>query len=235
MSTNSSKRHAVVIGGGVIGTACAYFLMRAGWRVTIVEHGQAGHGSSHGNCGLVCPSHVLPLAEPGMVAKGLKSLFQHNSPFAIKPRLDPSLWSWLVHFAARCNERNMIAAGHGIQPLLLSSMAIYQDLVERESLDCEFETRGLLFAYRSKDEMGLYAATDRLMGDVFHSRGPANRWRRLGRARAGVRPGLAGGWYYHDDAHLRPDKLMVAWRRVLEAGGTTIREIYDLPRSCDGF
>ena len=146
---------SIVIGGGVIGTACAYFLMRAGWRVTLVERGQVGRGSSHGNCGLVCPSHVLPLAEPGMVAKGMKSLFQRNSPFAIKPRLDPALWSWLLHFAARCNERDMIEAGHGIQPLLLSSMALYQDLIERESLDCEFETRGLLFAYRSKEEMAV--------------------------------------------------------------------------------
>ena len=144
-----------MIGGGVIGTACAYFLMRAGWQVTLVERGRVGRGSSHGNCGLVCPSHVLPLAEPGMVAKGIKSLFQRNSPFAIKPRLDPALWSWLLHFAARCNERDMIEAGHGIQPLLLSSLALYHELVERESLDCEFETRGLLFAYRSKQEMAV--------------------------------------------------------------------------------
>ena len=36
----------------------------------------SGSGSSHGNCGLICPSHVLPLAEPGMVSKGIKSLFR---------------------------------------------------------------------------------------------------------------------------------------------------------------
>src|ERR1700678_3367112 len=153
MTTNSTQRHAAVIGGGVIGTACAYFLMRGGWRVTLVERGRVGRGSSHGNCGLVCPSHVLPLAEPGMVAKGLKSLFQRNSPFAIKPRLDPALWSWLLHFAAPWNPRDMIESGHGIQPLLISSQTLYQDLIERESLDCEFETRGLLFVYQSRAEM----------------------------------------------------------------------------------
>ncbi len=224
MTTNSSSRHAIVIGGGVIGTSCAYFLMRSGWRVTLVERGQVGRGSSHGNCGLVCPSHVLPLAEPGMVAKGLQSLFERNSPFSIKPRLDPALWSWLLHFAARCNERDMIEAGQGIQPLLLSSMALYQDLVKRESLDCEFETRGLLFAYRTKEGMQSYAATDRLMGEAFHC--PAGRCDgdALLELEPALKPGLAGGWYYHDDAHLRPDKLMVAWRRVLEAGGVTIRE-----------
>jgi D-amino-acid dehydrogenase len=167
MTTNSTERHVVVVGGGVIGTACAYFLMRSGWRVTLIERAGIGQGSSHGNCGLVCPSHVLPLAEPGMVAKGLKSLFQRNSPFAIKPRFDPALWSWLLHFAVRCNNRDMIEAGHGIQPLLLSSLSLYQDLIERESLDCEFETRGLLFAYRSQAAMESYAATNKLMDESF--------------------------------------------------------------------
>src|SRR6202011_1610566 len=103
-------------------------------------------GSSHANCGIVCPSHVLPMAEPGMVRKGIKSLFERNSPFAIKPRFDPALWSWLLKFAGRCNERDMIAAGRGIQPLLLSSLPLYRELIEREALDCEFESRGLLFA-----------------------------------------------------------------------------------------
>jgi D-amino-acid dehydrogenase len=224
MSMNSNGGHVAVIGGGVIGTACAYFLMRAGRSVTLIERGRVGSGSSHGNCGFVCPSHVRPLAEPGMVVKGLKSLFQRNSAFAIKPRLDLGLWSWLLHFASRCNERDMIEAGHGIQPLLLSSMALYQDLVERESLDCEFETRGLLFAYRSQEAMSEYAATDRLMGEAFECPARAYDGESLAELEPALRPGLAGGWYYHDDAHLRPDKLMQAWRRVLIAGGTTIRE-----------
>ena len=118
MSTPPTLRRAVVIGGGVIGVACAHYLMRDGWQVTLVDRAAVGSGSSHGNCGFICPSHVLPLAEPGMVMKGIKSLFTPNSPFAIKPRLDPALWSWLLHFAARCNEHDMIAAGRGIQALL---------------------------------------------------------------------------------------------------------------------
>ena len=52
-------------------------------------------------------------------------------------------------------------------------MALYQDLIKRESLDCEFESRGLLFAYRSKQGMESYAATDRLMSEAFHC--PARR------------------------------------------------------------
>src|SRR5262249_32574058 len=167
MTASAGAGNVIVIGGGVIGTACAYFLMRAGRRVTIIERGLFGRGSSHGNCGLVCPSHILPLAEPGMVGTGIKSLFHRNSPFAIKPRFDPALWSWLRRFASRCNERDMITAGRAIQPLLDSSLSLYRELVSRESLECEFESHGLLLAYRSRQAMEAYSATDRMLGESF--------------------------------------------------------------------
>ena len=63
----SVGRRVVVVGGGVIGAACAYYLSKAGWTVTVVDRGAFGAGCSHGNCGFVCPSHVLPLAVPGAV------------------------------------------------------------------------------------------------------------------------------------------------------------------------
>jgi D-amino-acid dehydrogenase len=225
MSTTESRAAGtvVVIGSGVIGTACAYYLMRSGWQVSLIDRGALASGSSHANCGFICPSHLLPLAEPGMVAKALKSLLQRNSPFAIRPRFDPALWSWLWRFARRCNERDMIEGGRGTQPLLLSSLELYRTLIQREALDCEFEERGMMFAYRSKSELENYAATDRLMSETFHC--PARRLDpdELLELEPALKPGLAGGWYYHDDAHLRPDKLMSAWHRLLESNGATTR------------
>ena len=93
---STSPRHVVVIGGGVIGTACAYFLSRSGWQVTMIEKNTVGSGSSHGNCGLVCPSHILPLAEPGMVGKALASLVPEELAVRDQVSHGPGLWSWLV-------------------------------------------------------------------------------------------------------------------------------------------
>ena len=220
-TSQANKRSVIVIGSGVIGTACAYYLSRSGWSVSLIDRGAFAGGSSHANCGFVCPSHVLPLAEPGMIGKALKSLFQRNSPFAIKPRLDPSLWSWLLHFAKRCNQRDLIKAGRSIQPLLLSSLELYKNLIDHESLDCEFVERGMLFAYRSKEAMEDYSSTNRLMSETFQC--PAQRLTpdELNALEPALKPDLAGGWYYDDDAHLRPDKLMKAWRAVLEREGVT--------------
>jgi D-amino-acid dehydrogenase len=221
---STSSRHVVVIGGGVIGAACAYYLSRSGWQVTIIDKGGFGSGSSHGNCGFVCPSHILPMAEPGMVIQGLAALFRKNSPLAIKFRMDPALWSWLIHFAIRCNHRDMMAAARGIQPLLESSLSLYQELVDTEALDCEWERKGLLFVYRGKDELNAYSTTDRLLTESFHC--PAERFDgdAVVELEPALKPGLAGGYLYHDDAHLRPDRLMQALRSVLEASGVVVRE-----------
>ncbi|APW63877.1 NAD(P)/FAD-dependent oxidoreductase [Paludisphaera borealis] len=218
------SKSVLVIGGGVVGTSCAYFLSKAGWRVTVIDRGTIGGGSSAANCGFVCPSHVLPLAEPGMVAKGLASLLQKYSPLKIKLRPDPALWSWLIHFALRCNERDMLASARGIQPLLDASLALYHELVATENLDCEWESRGLFFVYKSKAELDAYAPTDRLLADSFHCAAKRYDGDAVLELEPALKPGLAGGWYYHEDAHLRPDKLMRSWRERLEASGVTFRE-----------
>jgi D-amino-acid dehydrogenase len=216
--------HVLVVGSGVIGTACAYYLSRSGWTVTVLDQGRFGMGCSHANCGLVCPSHVLPLAAPGAVWTALKSLLRRNPPLAIKPRFNPALWSWLYRFARRCNHHDMLEAGRAIQALLKSSRCLYDDLVKEETLDCEWETRGLLFVLRSRAGMEHYAATDKLLSEVFHL--PAKRLDgdALSVFEPALLPDLAGGWFYEGDAHLRPDKLMASWRRVLEARGVAVHE-----------
>jgi D-amino-acid dehydrogenase len=216
--------HVVVVGGGVIGAACAYYLRRSGWTVTVMDQGGIGQGCSHANCGFVCPSHVLPLAAPGAVRAALKALFQRHAPLSIKPRFDPALWAWLYRFARRCNHANMMEAGRAIQALLNSSRRLYDELLKEEAIDCEWQARGLLFVLRSPAAMEHYAQTDRLLSESFGL--PAKRFDgdALIALEPALKPGLAGGWLYETDAHLRPDKLMASWRRVLEARGVVVRE-----------
>jgi D-amino-acid dehydrogenase len=219
--------HAVVIGGGVIGVASAYYLSKSGWRVTLLDRGRIGGGCSHANCGLVCPSHVLPLAAPGAIRGALAALLHRNSPFSIKPRLDPALWSWLFRFARRCNARDMLTAGRACQALLDSSMSLYQRLLQDEAMECEWERRGLLFVYGTQAEFDRFARTNDLLSEHFQS--PARRIAaaELCSFEPALKPDLAGGYYYEHDAQLRPDRLLSEWRRVLEARGVDVIENCD--------
>jgi D-amino-acid dehydrogenase len=221
---STARGRVIIVGCGVIGTACAHYLSRSGWTVEMIDRGTFGMGCSHANCGLICPSHILPLAAPGAIRMALKGLFQKNSPFAIKLRLDWRLWSWLVRFARRCNAHDMLEAGRAIQALLLSSRSLYQELFETEPVDAEWETRGLLFVFRSAGAMHHYAETDRLLRESFGLAAKRYDGDALLLLEPALRPGLAGGWYYSAEAHLRPDKLMSSWRQLLEARRVTVRE-----------
>lgn len=217
-------RHVIIIGGGVIGTACAYELQRAGWRTTILDRGEFAGGSSGGNCGLVCPSHVLPLAEPGAVGQAVRSLFQRDAPFVVRPRFDPALWSWLLQFARRCNEADMLRAGRATQALLEPSLTAYREWVKREGLACEWQDNGLLFVYKEHAAFDAYDAIDQLLRDEFHCPARKIAGADLTAFEPALRDGLAGGWFYEDDAQLRPDRLMSALRAVLVSRGTRVRE-----------
>jgi D-amino-acid dehydrogenase len=217
-------QHALIIGGGVIGTACAHYLLKSGWRVTIIDRGEFGRGCSHANCGFVCPSHVLPLAVPGAIRQTIKALFRPNSPFSIKPQLDPSLWSWLLRFARRCNHADMLEAGRAIQALLNSSRALYDELFETEKLDAEWETRGLLFVFLTPQGLDHYRNTDDILREHFGMSATRYDGRQLLELEPALKPGLAGGFHYQSDAHLRPDKLMASWRKLLIKRGADIHE-----------
>jgi D-amino-acid dehydrogenase len=214
----------VVIGGGVIGVACAHYLRQAGWAVTLIDKGSVGGGCSHANCGFVCPSHVLPLAGPGVIRKSLGAMLRKDSPLRIRLLTGPSLWGWLWRFARRCNLRDMLEAAAANHALLRSSRSLYGELFRAEPVEAEWEERGLLFVFRTPREMDHYAATDRLLRERFDL--PARRYdgKQLVEVEPALRPGLAGAWHYELDAHLRPDRLMSSWRALLLARGVAIRE-----------
>ena len=101
--SNDSK-HVVVIGAGVIGLCTAYYCARRGHRVTIIDRNpEERDGCSFGNAGMIVPSHFVPLAAPGMVALGLKWMWNPQSPFYIKPRLDRDLITWGMKFWRAAN------------------------------------------------------------------------------------------------------------------------------------
>jgi len=214
----------VVVGGGIIGAMCAWYLARAGERVCLVDRDRFGGGCSHGNCGYVCPSHVLPLTQPGTIRKTLATMLRRDAPFHVRPAWSPQLWAWLWRFARRCNERDMLAAADSLHRLLQSSRDLYAELIADERLDCEWQTSGLLLAFRDPREFRRHEATHRL---IEHRYGLAARPLE-GDQVVGFEPalieGLGGGWYYDCDSHLRPDKLLREMRRLLLAAGVRIVE-----------
>jgi D-amino-acid dehydrogenase len=218
------KRHAAIIGGGVIGTSCAYFLARSGWDVTILDAAKPGQACSRGNCGLVCPSHVLPLNAPGAIRKTLAAMLRPNSPFSIRPRLDPKLWVWLAKFALRCGPRASERSARGLASLLASSNELYQQLISDEGIECEWQQVGSLFVYLDRHHFDQYEATDRMLRRDFGIGAEKMDRASLCEFEPALRDDVAGGWFYPQDSHLRPDRLVAAWLKTVRRHGGKIVE-----------
>jgi len=221
------SQRVIIVGGGIIGAACAHYLNQSGWQVTIVERKEFGCGAAHANCGYVSPSHILPIPGPGVIRKTLKAMISPNSPFSIKPRFDPALWSWLIRFAKNCNEQQMLKSAKTIQSMLDSSRVLYEKLFETEPLEAEWQMLGILFPFREKAGMEHFAETDKLLREHFNH--GANRYDgdELIKLEPALKPGLAGAWHDPGDAHLRPDKLMASWKTLLESRGVQILENHE--------
>jgi D-amino-acid dehydrogenase len=219
----------LVIGGGVVGVASAYYLAKAGKRVTILDRKTLGGACSHGNCGYVCPSHVLPLAAPGALISTMKTLLHRNGPLKVRPREILRNLGWFLGFARQCSERKMLDAAIGIQALLDDSRKRYDELIQSENIACEWDTHGLLFVFQTPKAFAHYAEVNQLLTEKFHR--PAQRYdaQELLALEPALKPGAAsGGYLYTNDAQLRPDVLMRSWREVLVKLGVEIIENCEL-------
>ncbi len=197
----------LVVGGGVIGVCSAYYLAEKGIPVTVVDQGQICSGCSYGNAGLIVPSHSIPLAAPGVVAKGLRWMFDPESPFYIKPRLNQALISWLWRFRAACRTRSMLKAIPLLRDLSRASLALYEELASPQGFDFKFKRNGLLHLFRSRRgfEEGVEEAV--LLGEYGIS-SKALEQRDLGQIEPQAQAKVIGGILFPDDAHLNPSEFV---------------------------
>ncbi|HMO65505.1 MAG TPA: FAD-dependent oxidoreductase [Verrucomicrobiota bacterium] len=212
-------RSVLILGGGVIGLACAWHAARRGLRVTVVERLPAARdGCSFGNAGMIVPSHFVPLAAPGMVALGLKWMGNPESPFYIRPRLDAELFGWAWKFWRASTAAHVARAAPLLRDLSLASRAEYEALAEESGNDFGFTRRGLLMLCRTPhalDEEAKTAEHARRLGvpaEVLDAQ-------QIAALEPGVTMNVAGGVLFPKDCHLSPDRLMAGLQKRLAAAG----------------
>ncbi len=213
----------VIVGGGIVGLSAAYELLRRGRSVVLLEKGAADHDScSLGNAGMIVPSHFVPLAAPGMVALGLKWMFDGESPFWVRPRLDPALFSWGWKFWRSSTAAHVERCTPVLRDLNLRSRELF--LRHRAELPAGFDLEdvGLLALCRTQqalDHEAVFAAksnavgvpTEVLSADEVRRRDP------------GVDYAIAGAVLFAKDAHLDPRKLVaVLTAEVTRLGGRIV-------------
>jgi D-amino-acid dehydrogenase len=212
----------IIIGGGVIGLACAYELVRRGQRVTVVEMGTPGAACSSGNTGWIVPSFSAPIPAPGVVGTSLRWMLSRDSPVYIKPRADIEFLSWLWDFWRHCNVRDYRAGLAAVAGLNARTMALF-DALAADGVEFEMHRAGVLFVFLDRGAMGhILSELDRtrvfgfghsraLSGDDVHDLEPA------------LSRGVVGGILLEQERHVRPETLTAGLVGRLRGLGVEIR------------
>ncbi|MFZ4427643.1 MAG: NAD(P)/FAD-dependent oxidoreductase [Saprospiraceae bacterium] len=207
-----------IIGGGVAGLCSAWYLREAGFEVTVVDRGGRMGETSYGNAGMIVPSHFVPLAAPGVIAQGIRWMFDASSPFYIKPRLSLDLLSWLWHFYRACNPEHVRRAMPVLLDYHLWSKQLYREFSDLPEFDFHFETKGLLMLYntakaeREEGELAEKAHEVGAVAEVLDARG-------VKALEPDIETAVRGGIFFPEDAHCNPGLFMQQLKAACIARG----------------
>jgi Glycine/D-amino acid oxidases (deaminating) len=215
------SKQVIIIGGGVIGLCCAYYLNKAGYQVTIIEKGEMNSGASFVNAGYVSPSHFIPLASPGIVAKGLRWMLSSTSPFYIKPRLNGALIRWGLTFWRQANAKTMERNIPPLNDILHLSRDLTLDI--RNELGNKFRMQevGCFMLYKS----AAVEKHERELGEEAKKYGIETRFYNAQEVQAmepDVEVSVRGGVLYPIDCHLHPGDFMQTLKDHLLNSGVRI-------------
>ena len=149
----------VILGAGVIGTASAYYLAQAGHEVTVIDR-QTGAGleTSFANAGEVSPGYAAPWAGPGIPMKAIKWLLMRHSPLAIRPSVDPHMWSWVFRMLRNCTSGRYEINKSRMVRLAEYSRDCLIDLRQATGISYDERTQGTLQLFRTQKQLDASAA-----------------------------------------------------------------------------
>lgn len=208
----------VVIGGGIVGLMSAYYLNQSGHQVTVIEKSDFTKTCSYGNAGLIVPSHIIPLAAPGMISMGLKWMFNPGSPFGFKPSLSKDLISWIWKFYKSSNKTHVDKSKIPLRDFNLLSKELYQEL--SNSFDFHLKNTGILLMFKTEEagrqeiETGIEARRLGLDIEILNGKEVQEIEQ--------IETNVAGAVYFKCDSHIYPGKLLTAIIDHLKNNNTVI-------------
>ena len=139
-----------IIGGGIVGQFIAYFLSKTDHDISIIDDNPKMPPASVGNCGLVSPSHLMPLNSWTNIWATLKCIGKKDAPIAFTPQFDTTFIQWMLSFISHCRNRaiqQIIPARH---QLLQLSSALYKEFFEKETTTCEWNDGGVYYVCNTR-------------------------------------------------------------------------------------
>ena len=134
----------IVIGGGVIGSACAFRLAQAGRDVLLLQFGTPERAASFGNAGHIAIEQLFPLASAEVIRSSWRYLLDADSPLRLRPAYLLALLPWLARFVWAARGKSFKRGVAALLSLQQSALADMVDLLADADLAHLLHQRGHL-------------------------------------------------------------------------------------------
>lgn len=214
------KKKIVIIGAGTIGLHCAYFLNKNGHEVEIIEAASESDtsGCSHGNCGLLVPSHFIPLASPGMLKSGMKMIFDTKSPVSLPVLKNIGYIPWFLKFINAASQEHVRRTAPALYSLNTESKKLYSEIHRQYPENLEWQEKGLLMTcttskgFKEEIETAKIANDLGIVTKILDAGGLKN-------IEPDVKFNVSGAVWYECDAHIHPAKYLQWLKNELKSRG----------------
>ncbi|MBK8944658.1 MAG: FAD-dependent oxidoreductase [Ignavibacteriae bacterium] len=200
-------KKVVIIGGGVSGLFSAYYLNKLNYDVTIIDEHNFDYGCSHGNAGLVVPSHIIPLASPSIIPKAIKWMFNSKSPLSFYPRLNKDFISWCFKFLKHANNKHVNDSIIPLRDISFLSSCLYKEVAEELGNSFGLTDKGLLMLYKNektaKEEIELAKLSNK-----FEIETKILSKSEIQNLDPNCKYDVIGGVLYLSDSHFTPNNLI---------------------------
>jgi len=171
---------------------------------------------------MIVPSHFVPLASPGIVAKGFRWMLNSRSPFYVRPSLNRELFSWGWKFIKNANAQNVEKAAAPLLHFNLYSKHLYEELNRQPGFSFAMEQKGILMYYKTKavaaEEIHLANKAQQMGVDAVALDKAA-----VQQLEPETELDILGAVHYRCDAHLYPNKLVPQLLSYLKTSGADIQ------------
>ena len=214
------SKNCIIIGGGIIGLCSAYYLLKEGHNVTVIDKSDISSGASFVNAGYITPSHIISLASPGIITKGIKWMFDSSSPFYVKPRLDSDLLKWAWAFKKSAKKTKVEKAIPVIKDINLFSRELYEGFKSSDDFNFQYEQKGLLMAYQT-DKAGEeeWKIGQRAIDEGLEAQHLSKK--EVETLEPNAQINIKGAVYYQCDAHSTPSEFMNEMKVYLKSQNVT--------------
>ncbi|MGM0518400.1 MAG: NAD(P)/FAD-dependent oxidoreductase [Campylobacterota bacterium] len=210
------KRDVVIIGGGIIGLMSAYFLYKAGRKVTVIDENDITDSTSFGNAGLLSAFDKAPLSHPGVIGETFKMMLKGESPVNIHPKFDYKLFRWLLNFAKNANDDRLKKTKTLFEKYGQRTIDLYKQIQEENNLDFDFHHTGMLNIFTENEsyekKLKEYSVEDFDRFEVLN-KNQIKDYLPCGN------DDIKGVIHFKRNAHLDPQKVMLELKHYLKEQG----------------